>query len=550
MSGGRAVPAVTSHMSDEAISFAIDVVDASGVAERLEALLAKETGRPRTLPLRSLLVALLLLALDDRALHLKAATKLLYCALGAHWCAELGVVGEAGTKKSLLARYRCVRYLFLLATSVMDPSCQVKNRVISHAALDALAKELSEAEVTLRRERLESVVADLIEASVKVCSPEELERFDGSAGLDATVVPLFSRGPSGRAGTSASDPDGGWYVREGDHRDVLGPKGKQLRKLFWAQEATIVTMGRPPGALPLYPNLVLAACLTRPGEDPGGTAVRLLTSVRGRGYPAGYLGADRGYSQAHPERFHPRVRALGYSLVMDYKQTELGRQANSGGAVMVDGTFFCPSMPEDLVTASVDLREGTIDAATHAARIAARGSWRLVRKQGPDKDGYERFGCPGAGGHPHLCCPLRPAAAEAALGQIPVLFPPEAPGKVCTQSAVTIAPDVGARHRQDLAFGSPQWARVYATYRNTIEGTNGYVKDPAHESLGVPGRRRVPGIAAQSLFVGLLLMAANVRKIAAYRDLVANEEGPKVAERARRRRISLTDYRPPPPQAI
>jgi hypothetical protein len=550
MSAGRAVPAVSSHMSDEAISFAIDVVDASGVAARLEALLAKGTGRKRTLPLRSLLVALLLLALDDRALHLKAATKLLYCALGAHWRAELGVVGEAGTKKSLLARYRCVRYLFHLTTSVMDPSGQVKNRVISNAALDALAKELSVAEVTLRRERLESVVNELIEASVTVCSPEELEGFDGSAGLDATVVPLFSRGPSARAGTCASDPDGGWYVREGDHRDVLGPKGKQLRKLFWAQEATLVTMGRPPGAHPLYPNLVLAACLAPPGEDPGGTAVRLLTSVRARGYPARYLGADRAYSQARPERFHLPVRALGYSLVMDYKETELGRQANSGGAVMVDGAFFCPAMPEDLVSASIDLRKGTIDAATHAARIAARGSWRLVRKEGPDKDGYERHGCPAAGGHPHLCCPLRPASAAAALGKIPVLFPPAEPPKVCTQSAVTIAPDVGARHRQDLAFGSEQWTRVYATYRNTIEGTNAYVKDAAHESLGNPGRRRVRGIAAQSLFVGLLIMAANFRKIAAYRDLVANREGPTVAERARRRRTSLTDYRPPPPSTV
>jgi hypothetical protein len=532
-------------MSDEAISFAIDVVDASGVAERLEALLVKGTGRHRTLPLRALLVALLLLALDDRALHLKAATKLLYCVLAAPWRAELGVVGEASTKKSLLARYRCVRYLFHLATSVMDPSCQVKNRVIDQGALDALAKELSEAEVTLRQERLESVVGDLLEASVSVCSPEELERFDGSVGLDATVVPLFSRGPSRRAGTCASDPDGGWYVREGDHRDVLGPKGKQLRKLFWADEATIVTMGRPPGTVPAHPNLVLAACLTRPGEDPGGTAVRLLTSVRVRGYPAGFLGADRAYSQARPERFHLPVRALGYSFVMDYKETELGRQANSAGAVMVEGTFYCPSLPEDLVSASADLRKGTIDAATHAARIAARASWRLVRKEGPDEDGYERFACPAQGGHPHLCCPLRPAAAVAALGKIPVLSPPLDPPKVCTQSAVTIAPDIGARHRQDLAFGSPEHGRVYATYRNTIEGTNGYVKDAAHESLASPGRRRVRGIAAQSLFVGLLLMAANVRKIAAYRELTAAGDGPKVIERARRRRISLSDYRPP-----
>ena len=37
--------------------------------------------------------------------------------------------------------------------------------------------------------------------------------------------------------------------------------------------------------------------------------------------------------------------------------------------------------------------------------------------------------------------------------------------------AVTIAPDIGARHRQELALGSPEWARAYATYGNTIEGT-------------------------------------------------------------------------------
>ena len=74
--------------------------------------------------------------------------------------------------------------------------------------------------------------------------------------------------------------------------------------------------------------------------------------------------------------------------------------------------------------------------------------------------------------------------------------------------------------------------------------------DAAHEALAQPGRRRVRGIAAQSLFVGLLLMAANFRKIAAYREITAAGEGPKVVERARRRRISLTDYRPPPPQAI
>jgi hypothetical protein len=232
---------------------------------------------------------------------------------------------------------------------------------------------------------------------------------------------------------------------------------------------------------------------------------------------------------------------------MDYKAADLGLQANSQGAAMVDGAFYCPAMPDALVTASAEHRAGTIDKETYEKRIASRVAWRLSRKQGPDKDGYERFSCPAQGDHPKLCCPLRSDSNDNALGKIPVLSPPTAPPKCCTQSAVTIAPDVGARFRQDLAFGSMEWAQTYAAYRNTIEGLNGYMKDSAHENLAAPGRRRVRGIAAQSVFVAILVMAANIRKIAAHRALVKDGLGQKVAMRAKRRRMSLTDHEPPPP---
>ena len=128
---------------------------------------------------------------------------------------------------------------------------------------------------------------------------------------------------------------------------------------------------------------------------------------------------------------------------------------------------------------------------------------------------------------------------------MPVLCAPNEPPRLCSQQAITIAPDVGARHRQELAFGTEEWARVYATCRNTIEGWNGYVKDAAHEDLAAPGRRRVRGIAAQSLFCAFLLMAANLRKIRAFRELVADRRTGEIVERARRRRTSLQDYRAP-----
>jgi hypothetical protein len=168
----------------------------------------------------------------------------------------------------------------------------------------------------------------------------------------------------------------------------------------------------------------------------------------------------------------------------------------------------------------------------------------LKRKDGPDPDGYQRLACPATGHHPGLACPLRPASLSPRDGRTKVLDPPTDPPKLCRQSAITIAPDIGARHRQALAFGTDDWARRYATLRNTIEGLNGYIKDPAHEALAQPARRRVRGIAAQSIFCAVLLTAANLRKIRAHRAHIADNTVTQVAQRAKRRRVRLADHLP------
>jgi hypothetical protein len=204
VSAGLAIPAVSSQLCDETIGFAIGVIDASGVAGAIEALLVRSVGRPRGLGVRALLVGLLSLAIDDRPLHLLGVTKLLFCSLSSRRRAELGVVGDADTRMRLLARYRCVRYLFHLILSTMDPSAAMKNRVIAQADADRGAKAMSEPEAAAARRRLALVLDALIEASVRVCSPAELASFDGSAGVDGTPVALYSRGPSQRGGTSAS----------------------------------------------------------------------------------------------------------------------------------------------------------------------------------------------------------------------------------------------------------------------------------------------------------------------------------------------------------
>jgi hypothetical protein len=543
MHGGLQVPGPGTAAGEQAVAFAAELIDRSGTAPVIEAALAHRTGRPRPLPVRAVLTALLCLALDDRPLFLTEATRLLFCQLSPPSRALLGVPGTAPDRRAFLAAYRRVRYCFHQICGVADPSPLPKNRRLSEQDLKARIKHLTTAQAQAARDRLESLVNALIETSISVLDQDERAASDGGTGLDATPVPLFSRGPSARAGLSASDPDGGWYVREGDHREREDDKGKPLRKIAWALEATIAVTARPPGAPPATPNLAIGLAMARPGEDPGGTGARVLASAAARGHQAGWLGYDRAYTAALPGRFHLPARALGYSPVMDYRADQLGIQASTGGALLVEGTWYCPALPEPLITATARLRDHAIDRGLYDQQIAARAPYQLKRKDGPDADGYQRLSCPALGTHPGLMCPLRQASLSPRDGRPKVLQPPEEPPQACRQTAITIAPDTGARYRQDLPYGSPAWHARYATLRNTIEGLNGYAKDPAHQALAQPGRRRIRGIAAQSLFTALLLTAANIRKIRAWRALTATDQA-AATQRARRRRVSLRDYLP------
>ncbi len=544
MSGaGLTLPPAGGGISDQTVAFAAELIDRSGKAPVIEAALAHATGRPRPLPVRAVLTALLCLALDDRPLFLTDTTRLLFQQLPETSRQLLGVSGTATTERAFKAAYRRVRYCFGAICPVMDPSPLPKNRRLTEQDLKARARPMTPAQAQAARGRLEAFINALIEASISALTGEEPGAYDGCTGLDATPVPLFSRGPSKRTGLCASDPDGGWYVREGDHREREDDKGKPLRKISWALEATIATMARPPGAPPAHPNLAAGLALTRPGQDPGGTGARVLASLAARGHKTGWPGYDRAYTQALPGRFHLPARALGYSPVMDYRADQPGIQANSQGALLVEGTWYCPALPGPLITATTGLRDHAITRDLYDQQITARCPYQLKRKDGPDADGYQRLSCPAAGTRPRLICPLRQASLPPRDGRAKVLQPPREPPRICRQTAITIAPDTGARYRQDLPYGSPAWHKSYATLRNTIEGLNGLIKDPAHEALAQPARRRVRGIAAQSIFTALLLMAANIRKIRAWRALTDRDKT-RITQRARRRRASLRDYLP------
>ena len=76
--GGLALRSAGGGISEQTVAFAARLIDRSGKAPVIEAALAHRTGRPRPLPVRAVLTALLCLALDDRPLFLTEVTRLLF----------------------------------------------------------------------------------------------------------------------------------------------------------------------------------------------------------------------------------------------------------------------------------------------------------------------------------------------------------------------------------------------------------------------------------------------------------------------------------------
>ena len=334
--------------------------------------------------------------------------------------------------------------------------------------------------------------------SIRTLPREVRRQWKGSAAVDDTVIPAFAR-PSRREKRKkkgvqpqtlrhSADPDADWY-----HRDKQeGPDRDPEPKLsIWGYDASLVVTGSDdPDEPAAMPTLVLGmAPLRKPGTRVGQSAIVALASIADRGHPANYLAGDRAYSQSKPEDFQLPARALGYKVVLDYKIDQLGRQGSHAGMILVDGTWYSPGMPESLINATVDFRKGVIDESTHAARIEERRRYQMRPKARPDDDGHVRMVCPAAGPAPQVRCELKPkseggdgkARTRIAVTDVLRLHQP----KVCTQQSVTVPPEIGAKHTQELPHESPEWHAMYSTLRNSERG-----HERLHQGRGQGGRRR------------------------------------------------------------
>ncbi|MET7519496.1 hypothetical protein ABZS88_40095 [Streptomyces sp. NPDC005480] len=374
--------------------------------------------------------------------------------------------------------------------------------------------------------------------------------------------------------------DAGWYVREGEHRDpdaapvadAIRPpptagkkkptatkKGKpSLKKkakyLFGYDAAFAVTrdvrydevlMDDNTPNPDVLPALILGVSLDKPGHRPAYNGLKVLSRLRERGYTPGYLAGDLAYNNSDPDEWQLPIRALGYKPVYDYRVDQLGKQAETQGAILVEGTWYCPSMPRPLIDATKDLYAERIDRETWTRLITARRAYRLMPKENEDSEGHQRVMCPAEAGKAQ--CPIKPHTLNRGI-HLPLVDPepsPVGPTKVCRQRSITLAPAEGAKHWQALEFGDAEWQKVYFRLRNSIEGYNGYAKNPLAEGIEASDTRRIRGIAAQTVLLVFQLAHANRRKIKNWVETLALDgQRPRRRTHHRRRTKPLGNWTP------
>jgi hypothetical protein len=573
------LPAPRSVFPDEDVEAAIGFIASTDLIDRLNKWIdegKKKQGRPSRTSVLAVLVAMWLSAQDKRGMLVTGFRDILFHRISPAMQAALEVSGtevpEDPRKRLLFDRAAAtsVRRTLHRLLSQVDPSVYPKNRIRSWVDLSDLARDIPTDEQQRLQTALDWVCSQILHASF-MAMPEPIRRqYRGSACIDATPLRLFARGRPRHHDFASADPDGGFYVRVGDHRDpddtVSGdpqdPKQKVVRKSMWAMDISLlVAVDDHPGDRQQFPALAVAMTTDRPGVDQAGAARRVMASFVHRGFRPRYLAGDNLYSAAEASTFQTPARDVGFQLVLGYTKDHLGDQeAHDSGIRLIEGAPYCPAMPSDLVNATRDLREGRITQQQYAAFIQARVLYKMRTQQKP-KDGLgERLCCPAAGPNPLVKCNNKPASNEprptrqvnghVTDARLRILPPPDISGdsmpRVCSQQSVTVDASYGAKSRQPLQYGSDEHTDLYNTLRQSQEGLHGFAKDDAHEALAAPGKRRVRGKAAQSLFAAFLLAAANIRKIRAFlTNAKEDEDGALFVPRRQRVRDHARTGLPP-----
>jgi hypothetical protein len=486
------------------------IIDRSGVAARIEAMLPAGV-RARQLLVRTLLLGMLLVLADHRPAHLTRVHHALI-ALPEDDQARLSVIADWKNGPHQLT-YRQTERTFGL---------------IAHA----LAKDEPDG---LPSADLASICDRLLEASI----PGELKQASASLAVDWTDLESFSRPPPARGGDCA-DPEASW-----GHR-----KNNLLRsedELFYGYYLSAGVTMRDENS-PAIPELTRRATLSSCRHDPVRALVPVLTAMPAAGIPLGDVLADSGYAHRDPGAWALPLRAAGAQLVQDLHPHDRGPKGTHHGAIISNGNLYCPRAPRTLLKLGPLARDATPgQAAAHDTQTTELARYKLGRITSDDQDGYHRVQCPAAMGK--IRCPLRPSSMTLDRGRPEILQPLEHPQACCTQQTITVPADVLAKTAQKHDYPSKAHRRSYAR-RTGAERGFATAKDPASNDIS-RGWCRLMGLAPLMLFTTVLLVVRNQRILAAWNarqeDNTRRAAAGLPPKTRKRRRKTLAALAPGPP---
>jgi hypothetical protein len=491
-------------VSTPALARLEEIIDACGIAPRIEALLP--TGvRHRQLRVRTLLAGMLLTQADQRPAHLTRVRDAL-TSLPEPDQARLGVLEDWKAGPHQL-------------------TCRQTERTFG-LVTGALAKGVPDG---LPPAGLTAICNDLLEASI----PAQYKQASRSLAVDWTDVETFSRPPP-RGSSDCADPEASW-----GHRSGGGPG--QDSELFFGYYASAGTMMREEHGPPV-PELArrMTACSCH--TDPARALVPVLTAMPEDGIPLGDILADSGYAHRDAGAWAIPLRAAGAQLIQDLHPSDRGPRGTHHGAIIANGNLYCPATPRPLLELAPLARDATPEqAAGHDMQAAELARHKLGKITADDADGYHRVMCPAAMGK--IRCPLRPASMTLDRDRPEILTPPEHPPACCAQRTITVPPDVAAKTRQKHDYPSREHRKSYAR-RTGAERTFATAKDPASNNIA-RGWTRLMGLAPLMLWLACLLAVRNQRILTAW-DARQHDNARRAAaglppRTRRRRRKTLPD---------
>jgi hypothetical protein len=486
-----------------------EIIDASGVAPRIEAMLPAGV-RPRQLKIRTLLAGMCLAQADHRPAHLTRVHQALTSLPGDEQ-RRLGVIAGWNHGPHPLT-YRQTERTFGLVT-------------------DALARDEPDG---LPSDRLQRICDTLLEASI----PEEFKDASTSLAVDWTDLESFSRPPPARGGDCA-DPEAWW-----GHR-----KNNLLRsedELFYGYYFSAAIMMRDEDG-PAVPEFARRAALSSCQHDPVRAFAPVLTAMPGQGIPLGDILDDSGYAHRDAAAWAIPLRTAGAQLIRDLHPHDRGPKGTHHGAVISNGNLYCPCTPRPLLQLGPLARTATSQQTADWERQTAElARYKLGRLTADDADGYHRVQCPAVTGK--IRCPLRAASMRLDRDRPEILQPPEHPQACCTQQTLTVPPDVNAKTAQKHDYPSAAHRRSYAR-RTGAERGFATAKDPASNDTS-RGWCRLMGLAPLMLFTTTVLTVRNQRILNAW--TARQEENQRraaaglPAKTRKRRRKTLASLAAPP----